>query len=373
MSVLPTPPAQTKPGVNDVTLIVNGRAWKGWQDIRITCGCERMPDTFQVTVTEKFPGAADIDIEPQQPCQVLIGSDPVITGYIDDYGVEYDHSKHSVQITGKSKSEDLVDSSAILPMMQISAATALTLANQLTAPYGITASQIGTPANTIIPQFNVTLGETVYEILERVARYCQFLLYDGPDGNIILAQVGTIKAASGLVEGVNVEKVSMRYSMAERFQTYVAATMSTASLSDIGTGGWQLGTVTDMTVTRLRQKIIVSEQTINGKSLAVARANWEKARRIGRSQAVTVKCDSWRDSAGKLWTKNTLVPVTLPRAKLVNKEWVVSEVVYVKGEEGTHAELTVMPALAFTPEPDPLQAFDWQAQQAINQAGAGKP
>jgi prophage tail gpP-like protein len=374
MSAVPTTPSAAKPGVSDVSVVINGTAWKGWQSVRITRGCERMPADFQLSVTEKYPGSAsEIDIQPFQPCVVRIGSDTVITGYVDRYVGTIEGDNHTVEIIGRSKSQDLVDCSAVLPMMAISNVNAVALGNQLGKDYGITVSALGAPPSQVLPKFNVTLGETPYEILERVARYCQVLLYDGTDGNVILAQVGSVTAASGFVQGVNVERASVTFRGDERFSVYMCSTVNTAFLSDQGDAKYFLPSVPDTTVPRLRRKLIVSEQTINGKSLAEARASWEMARRIGRSQAVTLTCDSWRDAAGALWAPNTLAPVTLPALKLVNKKWVISEVTYAKDDRGTRAEVTLMPPSAFQPQPDPLQPFDWQVSRAIAQSGAGKP
>ena len=84
------------------------------------------------------------------------------------------------------------------------------------------------------------------------------------------------------------------------------------------------------------------------------------ARRAGRSRVVNVTCDSWRDSAGTLWTPNTLVPISLPSLKLVADGFVITEVSYVRsgddGEDGgTTAELTLMQPDALKPEPIVLQ------------------
>jgi prophage tail gpP-like protein len=45
---------------------------------------------------------------------------------------------------------------------------------------------------------------------------------------------------------------------------------------------------------RFRPKIIVYEQYEPGVNLAQLRAEWGRARRIGRSQTISVTCDSWR-------------------------------------------------------------------------------
>ena len=68
---------------------------------------------------------------------------------------------------------------------------------------------------------------------------------------------------------------------------------------------------------RFRPLIEVSQQTDGTYDFAQRLANWEIARLRGRSQAVHVVCDKWRDEKNRLWTPNMLAPVHLPALKLV--------------------------------------------------------
>ncbi|MGP8002296.1 MAG: phage baseplate assembly protein [Smithella sp.] len=88
------------------------------------------------------------------------------------------------------------------------------------------------------------------------------------------------------------------------------------------------------------------------------RANWENARRVGRSNVLTLTTDSWRDSAGTLWTPNTIVPISLPALKLQQVNWVIADVSYKRDTTGTTADLVLMPPRAFLPQPiSLLQGF----------------
>ena len=110
---------------------------------------------------------------------------------------------------------------------------------------------------------------------------------------------------------------------------------------------------------------------MDGQYVAVARAQWEKARRYGRSQAATVTVDSWRDSAGTLWMPNRLCPVDLPALKIVGQRWLIASVTYQLGlEGGTRALLVLMPPEAFQPEPNLVQPFDMQVYRDLRGSSA---
>jgi len=370
-----------------LTLLVGGQGLRGWQETRITRGLERCPSDFDFSLTERFPGqAASVIAEPGQTCEVRIGSDVVLTGYLDMLAPEINVRGHQVRAQGRSKCSDLVDCSAVLPNMAVNVSSLAQLANDLCKPFGITVSQPDGPGSPLVsigggvPPFNIALGETPFEIIERVGRWNRLLAYDDTAGNLVLAKVGTKTAASGAVQGKNVQTASVAFRKDERFTVYLPAMFSTETLSDLNSA---LGTananrlppVEDAAAfanqrradgqPRYRPKFVVSEQQLENVNLAQARAEWEKSRRYGRSQAVNVTLDSWRDSAGALWAPNTLVPLDLPVLKVVGVTWLVSEVTYRRGRDGTLADLVLMPPEAFAPEPIFAAGFDWQIVKAL--------
>lgn len=342
---------------DDLTLVIGGRQLSGWVETRVTRGIERCPSDFEIKMTELFPGQARaLVVQPGDACQVMLGKDPVITGYVDRFVPSIEPDQHTITVMGRSKSEDLVDCAAEWPTGQIAGSSALEIAKKLAQPYGITVNatvDVGAP----IPQFNLTIGETAYAIIERVCRYRGLLIYDLPDGSITLAQAGNGKMASGVVQGQNVLRATATYSMDQRYSTYDAFLQSMDTLGDIGEGGNLLATVTDPGVKRHRQKDIIAEAGGGGMDVAKQRALWEAARRAGRSYMITASVDAWRDSAGTLWSPNFSVPLELPMLKLPSATWLIGEVSFVKDAQGTRADLTIMPRAAFLPEPILIQPF----------------
>src|SRR5260364_169588 len=72
------------------------------------------------------------------------------------------------------------------------------------AAYGITV-RASSDAGPVIPQFNLMLGESAFEVIERICRTSALLAYEEPDGNLLLARVGKARAAGALIQGVNVQ------------------------------------------------------------------------------------------------------------------------------------------------------------------------
>jgi prophage tail gpP-like protein len=371
------------PGSSDVlTLIVGLQAVTGWQRVSVTRPLAAIPASFSIEATEKYPNAADIDLKPGQPCTVQIGADLVLTGYVDRYTSEISGEQHTIRIIGRSKSEDLVDCSAIVENtsagseskegMQIRNGSTLDIVRKLAAPYGV---QVQSTAGDGIqvPQFNINLGETVWEIIDRITRYSEMIPYDLPDGSVMLAKVGTESMASGFTVGENVETAGVSFSMDQRYQEYEGHLISMMALgTDAGINSPTVGQIVrDDEVPRFRKLYVISEQFVMGQPLAGKRALWEKNRRWGQSFAFTVKCDAWRDAAGKLWEPNKLAPITAPQLKLANKSWLIGTVTYVRDEAGQHAQLGLWPPEAFTVEPTSPNML--VTQDDVNNANPTKP
>jgi prophage tail gpP-like protein len=373
---------------NDAIMITaDGRKISAWKSIAITRSAEMFPNSFAFTMSEEFSNdPSKILINPGKGiCQVFLGEDLVITGYVDRYTAAIRPGAHDVEITGRGLGEDLVDCSADLtnpdsPIFngQISAANALDLAQKLCKLPGISVRSAVADLGRPIRLFQIYPGETPYELIERVGRYAGYLVYEDESGAVVLDRVGTLKMASGFAQGVNIEAASCSLSVDQRFSDYHVIWGTVNQLSE-GTGVIlpnQRATATDEAMKndlkRNRPRIIVSTQIDGtpdgGPEFALRMAIWEKTRRFGRSQAVQITCDSWRDSAGKLWQPNYLAPVHIPALKLVNTEWIIATVVYRKDQSGTHADLTLMPPDAFSVQPSTLQLFDNEIGRAIAQS-----
>jgi prophage tail gpP-like protein len=363
--------------LDEVVIQVGSTQFKGWQTVTISRSCESMPNSFAVSASGQFLQGADIAASrPGQKCLIYIGSDLVITGWIDRRSISLDAHNHLLTISGRGITRNLVDCSADLvddPDIHggmINGQNTLGVAQGVCKAYGITAISAVADYGVAIPQFQVQLSETPYTIIEGIARYAGYLVYEDTFGRLVLDRVGTNTHASGFSVPGNVEAIHAERSVDQRYSQYLVVWFGVDQLSDLGSLLNRRAVVDDGTLGEKRLKIIVSEQiapppsgtqTVDNDAIAKQRANWEMARRIGRSSIVSVTCDSWRDSKGTLWTPNWLAPVAAPAADIVaGGKWIIGSVTYRKDMSGTHADLVLMPPDAFIPDPNPLNLFDYE-------------
>lgn len=341
-----------------LTLTVKGQRLTGWQRVSVTRSLESVPASFDIQVTEKYPDTAQVDARAGDPCTVQIGSDLVLTGYVDRYVATISGADHTIRISGRSKSEDLVDCAAMvevsdMPGGQIMGGTALTIAQTLAGHYNVGVRSLVDDLEQV-PQFNVDLGETCWEVIQRVNRFSKVVAYDMPDGTVVLARAGSETMASGFALGVNMESAEVTFSMDQRFSIYEAHFLSSMVMgNEWGPGGAPI--ITDPGVPRFRKRYVISEQSQLGQSLAKDRAEWERNNRMGHGAILAFSTDSWRDKDGKLYAPNHKAPIKADLLKLVTDDWIIATVSYRRDENGQHADITMMDPIAFTSEPIALQ------------------
>ena len=314
------------PGAGDeLSLVVGGRQWAGWQRVSVTRSIGSIPANFDIQVTEHCPLAADVTFNPGDPCQVLISGDVVITGYVDRYIATISATAHTVRISGRSKSEDLVDCSAFVgskdsPTFQVLGGTALSIAQQLAQPYGVAIDSIAGPG-VQIPQFNIDFGQTPWEIIDRITRYSQLIAYDMPDGSVRLAQAGTESMASGFYQGQNVEQGRCRNSFNGRalFSEYEAHLFSSVRVlrprrRAEGDAGRRHRAAIGGVPRFRRRYILCGAVAAGGSDRATDRAVWECNRRVRAAvRRSSLTCDTWRDIRGVRCGRSiTMAPITYP-------------------------------------------------------------
>lgn len=369
---------------DDVSIVVGNLKISGWTEVQIRCGVEIMPWAADLIATEWQPESqTDVTINDGDPCQIYIGSDLVLTGYVVTVDREMTLDSHMVHVAVASKSIDLVDSAAEIATYQLNSMNALAIIQKLAATAGISVFSIAGAGNVDIQIFSIILSETAYEAIERVCRLANCLFYDRPDGNITLAPVGTTVIPSAFSQGVNIEAARARSSQAGRFasiqaiiQTPLVLTQPPTSSDYVSEFGAKTAPVNavgyDNGITRPWRKMLVPVESGDDGNFDYAkrRVQWEANRRYGRSQVIELTCDSWRDRGGSLWAPNTLAQVSLRALKRDGIEWLITELVFRRDGGGTHCDITLMPELAMMPEPIllPMQANEGMRAITSNSA-----
>lgn len=390
---------------NVVRLLVNGSEYGGWKSVRISAGIERQARDFELEVTDRWPGQAEIPrrIQPGDPCQVFIGDDLIMTGYVDATPIRYDGKSVSVGVKGRSKTADLVDCCPIesgksttassgggqwkdvigpdgkKPNVVKPSATAVNqwrhqkmevIAAGLAAPYGVRViAEIDT--GKLIPEHQVQIGETVFESIDRMMRLRHVLSTDNGKGDLVFIDVGSAGMAGTALElGENLLSGSTELDYKGVFSTYICKGQRSGNDEQYGadvaeeegeaeetnstTVTGETATATDARAKRRRVLVIKQSGQADG-GTCQDRADYERAHRAAKALQTNYTVAGWRQEDGRLWLPNMMVRV---RDALIgfDTDMVIAEVSWLLDSQGLRTEIKVGPPDGYRTKAGKLKA-----------------
>jgi prophage tail gpP-like protein len=340
-----------------VTLIIDGKSFAGWTAVRVQRTLEAVSGMFEVSLTNSFQlESLPLQITPGDLCELRLGDDTIITGYIDDVDPSCRGGRSTMKITGRDKAADLVDCSVVDCPSTIKDETVVRICERIAAPYGVKIS-IDSDIFVRLPKFSIEPYESAYEAIYRACMLAGVVPVSNRAGGILLTRSGRSYMATDLVWGSNVLGFDAHYSMSERYQTYtVYAQRPGTDKTDAKAISQIQASASDLSVARPRTLIMHAGDAIDYDT-ALRRARWEAAYRAGRGGSINVTVQGWRDEeGGELWDINRLVDVSIPPAYVSYQSLLITSAAYVLDEAGTTTELVLRRMDSFLPEPLPQAA-----------------
>lgn len=334
-----------------VTLKVAGQLFDGWTSVTVSKGIKNPAGSYSLEYAKRTDQPAPpASIPPGAACEVLIGGQTVITGYVDATNPAFDATSRSLRVEGRDKAADLIDCSALNTPGIWKARTLIQIASDLVAPFGIAVSARAA-VGPAFKSFALQQGETVWEALERLARFRGLLAVSTPAGAVEFIQPGQTRAGFSLVQGEHLLSASAGHDAKDRFSRYVLKGQSAGD--DEVNGAAAAGPsaeAADPAITRYRPMLIVAEEQATLASLR-ARAGWEASVRGAVGERVDLTVPGWRDPAGAIWVADLIVPVTAPWID-VKHDLLIADVTFNLDEgTGSTTTLTCTPPDAYRPEP----------------------
>ncbi len=322
---------------------VNGADYYGWENASITRSIDQQASTFTVDVSNE----TKIDLVPGEELQVMYGDDLIMTGLIDVVSVGYDAHSHILTMAGRSKTKDLIDSSATITK-QFKGQTIKQIAQALIERHGLSITVQG--ESEIINDFQVEAnGETVFAALQRLADMQQFTLTDDVDGNLVFARLGKETSKNILKSGGGI--LSCQYSISEqgRYYAFIIKGQTKGDDQVFGKQICQIYSTANDPACRRNRVLIVNADTDMNSDQAYKKAQWQQQANAGKSLELKYRVQGWTGNAGSVWRENTLVYVEDSIIKFKGT-LIVSAVTYNLNAGGTTCELTLNHPSAYEKE-----------------------
>lgn len=344
-----------------VELYVSDKIYSGWTDVRIKRSIEEMSGSFTLSLTSK-QNVADADISAGAACYVEINGIRVITGYIDDVVINITDSEHTISVTGRDKTADLIDCAAIHASGRWRGSSLKKIAEDLCKPFGIDVvwNVNDSKASESFKWMQIEPSETVFEILARAARQRGILMTSDTYGNLVFTSAGS-DVISTLTLGENIKEINITRSWRERFSLYrvIGDSAGGAIFGETQTAVQStavFANVTDEKITRYRPTIIMSDDNLN-KSNAKVRADWERRRATAHSQPISVVVQGWFYDDMNIWLPNNQISLNTELYNYRNEELLIIEAEFgIGNDDGITTKLLLMQRSGFLApaEPDPL-------------------
>lgn len=339
-----------------VSLRVNGVDYGGWKEVDITAGIERLARDFNLSITRRWPGEKEIPkrVRPGDVCEVYIGTDKVLTGYVDATPVRYDSSSMSVGVKGRSKTADLGDCAADYKTGQWRGAKIERIAADLAKPYGIEVA-VQESTGDAVAEHQIQPGESAFECIDRLLTLRQLLATDDSDGRVVFINAGSGgRAGTSLVLGENILSADCQLDYKDVFGSYTVKGQRSGDDNDHGsTVAESSSTARDTEITRHRA-LVIRQSGQASSAICADRARYEMLNRKAKALETSYTVQGWRQQDGKLWVPNQMVHVKDPVIGF--DVWMlIVEVNYRISEAGTVATLKVGPLDGYIPTPQAVK------------------
>lgn len=330
-------------------LVVGGVVLESWTSVTVSRSLDSVASTWSFEATSRAPGqTAPLPIRPLDEVEVWLDGTRVIAGFVDDIAQGIAADSASVTVSGRSRTGQIVDCHP--EPRHWRNRSLLQIARDLCAPLGVeVVTDVPLPP---IARAATEPDESVFDVLERLARTQSVILTDDADGALVLGLVGASEASTPLRIGVNVLSASHTTSARGRYSEYVCRGQRIATADQRGIAcASSLGTVTDSVVGVPRRLELRSEQSASPDDCR-RRALWEARVRAGRSVTVEATVQGWTQVDGTLWEPGQLVWCWLSEIG-IEEQLCIGSAEYSLSDAGTITRLTLQPLEAFQPEPLP--------------------
>jgi prophage tail gpP-like protein len=284
-------------GPEIVTVAVGGQNFSAFEQVTVDAALDHAARSFSLSVAAQAGAAATAwTLAPGTSVVIKFNDDVAATGYVDRYEAKLAKPGGSIGVAGRSKSQDMIDCSAINEGGAYRNQTLQQIAQSLDKfGIGVATDQTLMP----IKSYQVTPGETVFECLEKLARKTGLTLTSPPDGSLLITRAGTQRHAGGLFEGQNFTLAQADLDWSGRHSDIIVRGQAASGSGDAALA--IEATSQDTSLGRYRPLLLIEDGDLD-QDTAQKRADTRRDREAGESLTASGEVQGFRDYAGTLWT-----------------------------------------------------------------------
>lgn len=323
-------------GVEVISIKVGGSSYTAFKSVKVRAAFNEAARSFSLEIAAE-PGASAANAIFHVGAEVAIyaNNDLLLKGYVDQKQPRMEATNRLITVSGRSKSGDLVDSSAEHETGAFKKKDPMEIGNEIAK--GIAAQFETDQQLEKLDQYQVTPGESVFRAVEKMAREQGMTITGTPEGNAKITKAGSERHAGGLVEGDNIKGGTADHNGTNRHSKY---TVRGQRPFDHGVDNLEIQAIArDKGVDRHRPIIIVQDNDTT-KDRAKKRSKNRRDRSAGHALKASIDTQGFRDKAGKVWTPGHLVWTESPFLDIA-QDMLIEHVTYQQDENGSVATVGV--------------------------------
>lgn len=350
--------------MSSLLIEVNGVEYKNFKSASVMSNLDAIADTFEfdATVTKINPLPFTLNDE----CKISADGVTVLTGFIEGINVTYNSRTHTVNIFGRSKTADLVDSN--IDKLELKAPITLKeVIEKVISHIGADISVIDNVGS--IESFKKAedllspeVGENAFEFIEKTARKRQVLLTSNGDGNVVMTNAGSDSAPQALqniigAENNNIESGAVSYDNTEQFNKYIVKSQlnpTTTSFAGDTNNKSIVGQKSESTINseiRSSRQLVIQAENASSDKECEKRAKWESNIRGSRSVIYSTTLPNFSHN-GNLWKVNQVTSIKDDFVR-ISMKMLVNTVEYISESDNTQLILSFVDEDSYKPDPIP--------------------
>jgi prophage tail gpP-like protein len=346
-----------------VLIIGNSKIpYEGWTSVDINKSLENLSGSFSISMTQLFNTDNVITsfiIKKGDKCVLTINDEPIITGFVDDVNIGYTSTSHTINVTGRDTTKDLIDGSLIGSADLIASYTPKKLVEHILLVKGMTSINVIDNTGLSLKydeDFNASAGKNAWQQLDKYLQKKSIFATVNENGDIILFRGSfgsTSDALFHLIQGGNIKnniKSGNRIdSEKDRFNKIVVLSQSPSSVSDgsFSEQGGESYSAIDSSIRDTRQLEIVANANLTSKECQDL-ANFQKNIRQARGTGYTYTIQGFTQTNGDLWLPNYEVYIQDEYFNIADSFLIKSVNLKQNIGTGTITTLEVVDKLAYT-------------------------
>ena len=293
-------------------ILAEGEILEGWETVSVSKLFTTLPFSFSVTSGSRSGGnPLRSKLIEGTPVELVLDGESIMQGYVEKRRHAYDASSNLITASGRDRSGDLVDCSAVNVPGHWRGARVATIASEIVGLFpGLRFREdLSSPNLSSLTEFSLETGETAFSALSKVGLMSGHVLRSDGMGNVFYTIPGRQRAPVSLQSGVNIHGGTLEAATTGRFSRYILHSQDLRTTT-LGKSRGNVSTraeVEDLEVGRVRPIMIEAERAGDQGSME-ERAKFERNLRAADSTIATYSLPGW-DLQGYRWRDGDLIPV----------------------------------------------------------------